>query len=101
MMRENNDNSARFVIEATRQTLRRFGLMESEMVILGSAGTLGREVAKHFGMAMKLDMGPKNQLPQMKNHLVLDMTGGGSLEYYSDQVSDTTIWLNESFPPPL
>jgi hypothetical protein len=101
MMRENNRNSARFVIEATRQTLQRFWLTDSDLILLGSSGTLGKEVAAHFENAEKLDIGPKDQLRKPGRHLVLDMTWGGSLEYYSDRINRDTIWLNESFPPPL
>jgi hypothetical protein len=101
MMRENNRNSARFVIEATRQTLQRFWLTDSDLILLGSSGTLGTEVAKHFENAKKLDIGPKDQIWNSGRHLVLDMTWGGSLEYYSDRINRDTIWLNESFPPPL
>lgn len=101
MMRENNRNSARFVIEATRQTLQRFWLTDSDLILLGSSGTLGREVAKYFENAEKLDIGPKDQLRKPGRHLVLDMTWGGSLEYYRDSINHETIWLNESFPPPL
>lgn len=99
MMRENNRNSARFVIEATRQTLQRFWLTDSDLILLGSSGTLGTEVAAHFEKAEKLDIWPKDQLRKSGIHLVLDMTWGGSFEYYSDRITQDTIWLNESFPP--
>jgi hypothetical protein len=101
MMQENNENSARFVIEATRQTLERFGLTDSDLILLGSSGTLGKVVSKYFPNAQKFDFWPKNQMKNLSRHLVLDMTWGGSLEYYKDQISKETIWLNEAFPPPI
>lgn len=101
MLKENNENSARFVIAATRQTLEKYWLTEANLLLLGASGTLGKVVSLSFPQSMKLDVRESDRFPTHGRYLVLDMTGWGSLEYYAHRLTPEIIWLNESFPPPL
>lgn len=109
MAERTNENSARFVVEATRRVLREYHFRESQLIILWSHWVLGKVVSKSFeGGAYTHDLKDKNRRDPselLKNSsVILDCTNWASLKEYFDcwyfQVWKCYVWIVESYPVP-
>ena len=56
MAEASNRNSARFVVEAIYRILSQTDFTESNVVIIGSQGVLGKEIAQNFPQAHQFDI---------------------------------------------
>ncbi len=104
MCEEKNQNSARFVVEATRQILEEANIASENLVVLGSHGSLGKVVREYFPDSKGIDLGNIHDFPRSGRYLILDCTVGNTLEKYlkwwflTEKIEG--IWLNEAYPPP-
>ena len=101
-----NANSGRLVAHALWEVSRSNGFPLNSCVILWAKWELGKVVSGYFSPPemngpIRIDIDNRSAFPCDKNPLlVLDCTGGWSLNEYMHLVPNWSIWLNESYPPP-
>lgn len=102
MCEQKNLNSWRFINTAVWRILKKEGLSEENLIILGSGWTLGKAVAQFFQKATLIDTNNKDDMPRSGKWVIVDCTTGWSMEEYLPRLSNNAqwTWVNEAYPPP-
>ncbi len=103
MQIQKNLNSWRFIGAAVRRLMDDKNVLEKDLVILGAWWTLWSAVAVAFPGAKLIDIHNKDSLNEKSSskRIIIDCTTGWSMEEYLSLLTQSDIWVNEAFPPPL